>query len=120
MPSTLLACVHATKTVLADIRGRRFSGVRRKFGDSVVGVHHLRTSFWDLDIRTQAEMLASWSRDERMISEPGGKERARERLAKSWVVDGPITGVGIGGLEWGSFGGGGRMGKGLVGKDGER
>ena len=57
-------------------------------------------------------MLASWSRDERMISEPGGKERARERLAKSWVVDGPITGVGIGGLEWGSFGGGVGWGKG--------
>lgn len=45
-------------------------------------------------MRTQAEMLASWSRDERMISEKGGKERAWERLAKSWVVEAPITGVG--------------------------
>jgi len=86
--------------------------VRRRFGESVVGVHHFRTRFWALDMRTQAEMLASWSRDERMISEPGGKERARERLAKSWVVEGPITGVGIGGLGWGSFGGGIGWGKG--------
>lgn len=88
----MLACVHATKTVLADSNGRRFSGVRRRFGKSVVGVHHLRTRFWALDMRTQAEMLASWSREERMISEEGGKERACERLAKSWVVEGPITG----------------------------
>jgi len=61
------------------------------------GVHHFRVRDWVRDMRTQAEMLASWSRDERMISEPGGKERARERLAKSWVVEGPITGVGMGG-----------------------
>ncbi len=75
----------------------------------VEGVHHFRTRFWVADMRTQAEMLASWSRDERMISEPGGKERARERLAKSWVVEGPITGVGIGVVRmwvllWGGIG----------------
>ena len=36
-------------------------------------------------------MLASWSRDEMMISEPAGRVRMRERLEKSWVVEGPIT-----------------------------
>ena len=36
-------------------------------------------------------MLASWSREERMRVEEGGRERMRERLEKSWVVEGPIT-----------------------------
>ncbi len=45
-------------------------------------------------MRTQAEILASWSRAEMTISEPGGKSRVWERLAKSCVVvDGPITGT---------------------------
>lgn len=36
-------------------------------------------------------MLASWSRVEMMSSDPAGKLRMRERLEKSWVVEGPIT-----------------------------
>lgn len=48
-------------------------------------------AFWVLARRTQGEMLASWSMEEMMISEEGGKERVRERLVKSWVVEGPIT-----------------------------
>lgn len=65
--------------------------MRRIFELFVAGVHHFRTRLWSFDMRTQAEMLASWSSAERMISEPAGKERVWERLAKSCVVEGPIT-----------------------------
>ncbi len=41
--------------------------------------------------RTQGEVLASWSIAERINSEEGGRFRMRERLEKSWVVEGPIT-----------------------------
>ena len=57
-------------------------------------------------------MLASWSREERIRVEEGGRERMRERLEKSWVVEGPITRgreEGISVLDWiGLVGGGGR------------
>ena len=40
-------------------------------------------------------MLASWSREEMMSSDPAGKLRMRERLEKSWVVEGPITATSV-------------------------
>ena len=36
-------------------------------------------------------MFASWSSEEMMNSAPAGTLRMRERLEKSWVVEGPIT-----------------------------
>ena len=59
-----------------------------------VGFHHLMVWDWSLARRTQAAMLASWSSWETMRVECGGRERMRERLEKSWVVEGPITGDG--------------------------
>lgn len=55
------------------------------------GVHHF--TVWEPGAarRTQGEMLASWSRDEIMISEFGGRLRMRERLEKRRVVEGPIA-----------------------------
>lgn len=55
------------------------------------GVHHF--TVWEPREarRSQGEMLASWSRDEMMISEEGGRLRMRERLEKRRVVEGPIA-----------------------------
>ena len=104
-PRTLLVCVHVTRAVFSSRRGRRFSGVR--MGDELVGLgwgevveeeedvgvgfHHFTVWDWRLARRTQAAMLASWSNWEMMRVELGGRERMRERLEKSWVVEGPIT-----------------------------
>ena len=84
--------VQATKTVLGESNGRRFSGV--SFGFLVEdGIHHFMVRDLEAAMRTQAETLASWSMPERMISEFAGNVRAWAMLAKSWVVEGPITGV---------------------------
>ena len=58
-----------------------------------MGGHHFMVWFCERARRSQAETLASWSSEERMRVEEGGRERVRERLEKSWVVEGPITGV---------------------------
>ena len=103
-PKTLLVWVHVTSAVRSSRRGRRFSGVRT--GEDLVGLgleevveeegegvgfHHFMVWDWRWARRTQAAMLASWSSWERMRVEWGGRERMRERLEKSWVVEGPIT-----------------------------
>lgn len=94
VPRMLLACVQETNLVLSESRGRRFSGVKRGFLVRLAsGAHHFSVRFWRWAMRTQEEMLASWSVFETMISEPGGKWRVWARLAKSWVVEGPITRV---------------------------
>lgn len=82
-------CVHVTDAVLSESKGRRFSGVRSKV--SLGGVHHLTVKFCNLAIRTQADVFASWSIEERTNSEEGGRLRIRERLENSWVVEGPMT-----------------------------
>ena len=87
----LLAWAQATKTVLGESKGLRFSGVSFGFLDEE-GVHHFMVRNLEAAMRTQEEMLASWSMDERIISECGARDRAWARLAKSWVVEGPITG----------------------------
>ncbi len=81
--------MHVTNAVFSLNSGRRFSGVNRR--DSLDGVHHLMVCLPSAASRTQGEVLASWSIEERMSSEEGGRFRIRERLEKSWVVEGPIT-----------------------------
>ena len=83
--------MHVTSAVFSDNRGRRFEGVR--IGEEGEGVHHFIVWDWREARRTQEDMLASWSRDERISSLWGGRERIWERLEKSWVVEGPITGT---------------------------
>lgn len=82
-----------TSFVFSDMMGRRFSGVNFRSPGSADGVHHLSLRLRILARRTQAEMLASWSMEEQMISASSGKERAKAcaRLEKSWVVEGPMT-----------------------------
>lgn len=41
-------------------------------------------------MRAQAALLASWLRLEMIISSPGWKSKAVERLCRSWVEDIPI------------------------------
>lgn len=41
-------------------------------------------------MRAHAALLASWLRLEMMISSPGWKSKAVERLCRSWVEDIPI------------------------------
>lgn len=92
----LLVWVHVTNFVLSLISGRRFAAVSFRSVGEEDGVHHLSVRLRILARRTQEEMLASWSIEETIISAEGGKERANdwERLAKSWVVEGPMTGGG--------------------------
>ena len=76
----LLVCVHATKTVLSEIKGARFSGVSLGLElsgseEEDSGAHHLMVSCWRSARETQEERFASWSSFDRMISEPAGKER---------------------------------------------
>lgn len=91
VPRILLAWVRVTRRVLSLSSGFKFSGVSLGFVDDGDGVHHLMLRFWWRAMSSQGAMLASWSRLEIMISEAGGKVRARERLRKSWVAEGPIT-----------------------------
>ena len=86
----LLAWVQDTKTVFGESKGPRFSGESFGFLDED-GVHHFMVRDLVAAIRTQAEMLAAWSMDERMISELEGNVSAWAMLAKSWVVEEPIT-----------------------------
>ena len=81
VPSTLLVCVQATNAVLSESKGRRFSGVSRRL--SVVGVHHLTVSPCNLASRTQGDMFASWSIEERTSSDEGGRLRIWDKLEKS-------------------------------------
>lgn len=96
--------MQATRAVRGERRGRREVVVRVGFvvvgeeegeGDGD-GDHHFMVRFWEWARRIQGEMLASWSRVERMSSESGGKWRVWARLAKRRVVEGPITGKGRG------------------------
>lgn len=93
VPRMLLVCVHVTSFVFPDINGRRLSAVSFRSPGSAEGVHHLSLKLRILARRTQAEMFASWSMDEQMISASSGKDRAKawERFEKSWVVEGPMT-----------------------------
>jgi hypothetical protein len=91
VPRMLEAWVHVTKAVLEDRRGLRESGVREGLLD-LVGFHHFMVRDWIEARATQDAMLASWSIEDIMISEPAGKENACERLRKSWVVLEPRTG----------------------------
>lgn len=92
VPRTLEACVQHTSAVLSSNNGRRLEGVR--MGDGVlvvvggggevgIGGHHFMVWFCERARRSHGEMLASWSREERMRVELGGRERMRERLEKS-------------------------------------
>lgn len=92
VPRTLLACVQVTRAVFSDNRGRRLSTVKIRSCGGDDGVHHFKTKPRTSAIRTHADILASWSIDETMISAFGGKSIIKERLAKSCVVDGPMTG----------------------------
>lgn len=91
VPRMLLAWVQDTNLVLSESKGRRFSGVKRGLVEVSGGAHHFMVRFWRRAMRTQEEMLASWSSSEIMISESGGKWRVWARLAKRRVVEGPIT-----------------------------
>ena len=86
-------CVHATSFVFLDSNGRRFSTFRlNSWGED--GVHHLTVRLLFLAIRSQEEMFAPWSIEERMISASWGNSRAMERFENNWVVDDPRTFVG--------------------------
>lgn len=89
LPSTLLVCVHVTNAVFSLKSGRRVSGVSKR--ESFGGVHHLMVWLPRAASRTHGEVLASWSIEESMSSDEGGRFRMRERLENSWVVEGPIT-----------------------------
>lgn len=56
-----------------------------------LGAHHLIVRFWRAARSTQEAMLASWSTLEIIISEPAGKERAKDKVRKRDVVDDPRT-----------------------------
>ena len=71
-----------------------FKSEGRSFGfDESAGVHHFMVKFCWAARSIQGAMLASWSMDERMNSEPGAADSNREweRLRKSWDVDEPRT-----------------------------
>lgn len=55
------------------------------------GVHHFIVNFWDAARATQEAILDSWSMDDMINSESGGKSRAWERFRKFWVVLEPRT-----------------------------
>lgn len=95
VPRMLLAWVQVTRRVLSESRAARPEarslGLVLASGTSVLGFHHLRTSFWRSARSTQGAMLASWSTAETISSSPSWKRRAYETLRNSWVVEGPIT-----------------------------
>ena len=64
VPRRLLACVHATMTVLSDSSGERFSGVKTglEFSGSEVegsGAHHFMVRSWRSDMAIHEARLAS-------------------------------------------------------------
>lgn len=70
-PRMLEVWVQATNLVLSERRGRRSEGSRCGFGEGFEGRHHLMVTSRRVASWTQAARLASWSRVERTISEPG-------------------------------------------------
>ena len=96
VPRMLLVCVQATRRVCSERRGFSDSGVSCGFSLSAAP-HHLMVRLRAVAVWTQGAMLASWSRRERISSEPGGKESAEERLRISCVVEEPRTGGTLGG-----------------------
>lgn len=95
LPRMLLVCVTATSFVRSESRGCRV-GMSKVGFVFEGGVHHFTFSWRHFAAWSQAATFASWSSFERIISSPGCRWScsAVERLRKSWVVDGPITGTG--------------------------
>jgi len=99
LPRILDVWVQVTKQVSLVRSGFNDSGVKCGFVLESLGCHHLILRPRVEARKTQDAMLASWSTTEQIISAEGPwflmyGSRERERLRKSWVVEGPIT-VGI-------------------------
>ncbi len=82
--------MHVTKAVFSE--SSSLISDAKSLGFSLVfGIHHLtvKPEFWAME--THGAMFASWSILEMMISDPGGKANAIDRLRNSWVVEDPKT-----------------------------
>lgn len=72
LPRMLEVCVQATSFVFGDNRGFREEGVRRGLlGEEEEGDHQIILQDRQVAMASQDATFASWSRVERMISEPG-------------------------------------------------
>ena len=94
LPRMLEVWVQATSFVDGVSKEERVAVSRWGFVHGVCeGVHHFMVSCRQEASCSQDATFASWSSFERMISEPGVRcsYSARERLRKSWVVEGPRT-----------------------------
>jgi hypothetical protein len=90
VPVIFETCGQATTFVLSDSKDRNSASSQTGFLE-LVADHHFTASPSRLAAWSQGETLASWFSFEIINSSPGWKSKAKDKLCRSCVVDGPIA-----------------------------